>query len=131
MELQARHLQRAEEDPHFTYYRALMAKAEEKSGRTYLSLNEEERRAERKQEDDWRLNLENTLRAATGKPVAATLAELEEMQEAEEENLAPDTTQTDPQSKDPTSRDESDAVAEENAAAQEGTVAGRKWPKRD
>ena len=123
MELQARHLQRAEEDPHFTYYRALMAKAEEKSGRTYLSLNEAERRAERKQEDDWRLNLENTLRAAAGKPVAATLAELEEMQEAEEENLAPDTTQTDPQSKDPTSRDESDAVAEENAAAQEGTVA--------
>ena len=123
MELQARHLQRAEEDPHFTYYRALMAKAEEKSGRTYLSLNEAERRAERKQEDDWRLNLENTLRAATGKPIAATLAELEEMQEAEEENLAPDTTQTDPQSKDPTSRDESDAVAEENAAAQEGTVA--------
>ena len=32
MELQARHLQRAEEDPHFTYYRALMAKAERNQG---------------------------------------------------------------------------------------------------
>ena len=101
VELQSRHLQRANEDPHFNYYRALMAKAEEKSDRTHLSLNETERRAERQQEDDWRLALENTLRAATGKPVAKSLDELEDMQEAEEDALATDTAQTDPQSESP------------------------------
>ena len=116
VELQSRHLQRANEDPHFTYYRALMAKAEEKSGRTHLSLNEAERRAERQQEDDWRLALENSLRAATGKPVAETLDELEDMQEAEEEALSADTAQTDVQSEEATSAERGDQIQNSEAA---------------
>ncbi|NCF44823.1 MAG: tail-specific protease [Proteobacteria bacterium] len=82
--LQQRHVERVGDDPHFTYYRALMTKAEEKSGRTHLSLNEAARRNEKKQDDAWRLAVENTLRTATGKPAAATLDELEAMEEAEE-----------------------------------------------
>jgi carboxyl-terminal processing protease len=112
VELQSRHLQRASEDPHFNYYRALMTKAEERSDRTHLSLNEAERRAERQQDDDWRLALENTLRAATGKPVAETLDELEDMQKAEEDDLTTDTAQTDTQT-DP------------NAVAEQAVVAGQ------
>ena len=110
VELQSRHLQRASEDPHFNYYRALMTKAEERSDRTHLSLNEAERRAERQQDDDWRLALENTLRAATGKPVAETLDELEDMQKAEEDDLTTDTAQTDTQT-DPNTLAEQAVVA--------------------
>ena len=91
-DLQAHHLARTGDDPHFNYYRALMAKAEEKSGRTSFSLNEGQRRQEKQQDDAWRLELENTLRAATGKPVAKTLDELEELQEAEEDALNADAT---------------------------------------
>jgi carboxyl-terminal processing protease len=91
-DLQAHHLARTGDDPHFNYYRALMAKAEEKSGRTSFSLNEGQRRREKQQDDAWRLELENTLRAATGKPVAKTLDELEELQEAEEDALDADAT---------------------------------------
>jgi hypothetical protein len=89
-----------------------MTKAEERSDRTHLSLNEAERRAERQQDDDWRLALENTLRAATGKPVAETLDELEDMQKAEEDDLTTDTAQTDTQT-DP------------NAVAEQAVVAGQ------
>jgi carboxyl-terminal processing protease len=92
IDLQARHLARTGNDPHFNYYRALMAKAAEKSGRTAISLNEDQRRLEREQDDAWRLELENTLRAATGKPVAKTLDELEELQETEADALEADAT---------------------------------------
>jgi carboxyl-terminal processing protease len=91
-DLRAHHLARTGDDPHFNYYRALMAKAEEKSGRTSFSLNEGQRRQEKQQDDAWRLELENTLRAATGKPVAKTLDELEERQKAEEDALDADAT---------------------------------------
>jgi len=84
-DLQTRHLHRTKNDPNFNYYRALMRKAEERSGRTHLSLNETVRRDEKKQDDLWRLELENTLRAATGKVLAATLDELEALEEAEAE----------------------------------------------
>ena len=86
-DLQTRHMERTKNDPHFNYYRALMRKAEERSGRTHLSLNEELRRAEKAEDDMWRLELENTLRVATGKAVAATLDELEAFEEAEAEAL--------------------------------------------
>jgi carboxyl-terminal processing protease len=91
-DLQAGHLARTANDPHFNYYRALMVKAAEKSERTFLSLNESKRREEKQQDDAWRLELENTLRAATGKVVAKTLDELEELQEAEADALDGDTT---------------------------------------
>ena len=83
MELESRHIKRTQDDPHFNYYRALMAKAEEKSKRTQLSLNAVKRREEKQQDDSWRLNLENTLRLATGKSAAETLDELESLQESE------------------------------------------------
>jgi len=91
-DLQAGHLARTANDPHFNYYRALMVKAAEKSERTFLSLNESKRREEKQQDDAWRLELENTLRVATGKVVAKTLKELEELQDAEAEALDSDTT---------------------------------------
>ena len=69
-----------------------MVKAAEKSERTFLSLNESKRREEKQQDDAWRLELENTLRAATGKVVAKTLDELEELQEAEADALDGNTT---------------------------------------
>ena len=69
-----------------------MVKAAEKSERTFLSLNESKRREEKQQDDAWRLELENTLRAATGKVVAKTLDELEELQEAEVDALDGNTT---------------------------------------
>lgn len=102
-DLQTRHMERTKSDPHFNYYRALTRKAEERSGRTHLSLNEAQRRVEKEEDDLWRLELENTLRAATGKVVAKTLEELEELEEAEAkaiesaehkaiQDAAPDTT---------------------------------------
>ena len=91
-DLQTSHIERTKNDPHFIYYRALMEKAEERSGRTQLSLNETLRREEKEQDDSWRLELENTLRAATGKPIAASLDELEELEEAEAEALENDDT---------------------------------------
>ena len=91
-DLQAGHLARTANDPHFNYYRALMVKAAEKSERSFLSLNESERREEKQLDDAWRLELENTLRVATGKVVAKTLKELEELQDAEADALDSDTT---------------------------------------
>jgi hypothetical protein len=56
-----------------------------------LSLNEAVRRKERAQDDLWRLNLENTLRIATGKATAETLDSLKELQKAElDSKIAPE-----------------------------------------
>lgn len=81
--LQLRHEQRAANDPHFDYYRSLMARSELKSQKTTLSLNEETRRAEKSADDEWRLALENQLRIATNKAPAKDLDELEDLLEAE------------------------------------------------
>ena len=43
-DLQTSHIERTKNDPHFIYYRALMEKAEERSGRIQLSLNNPARR---------------------------------------------------------------------------------------
>ncbi len=83
--LQQQHNSRAVDNPHFVYYRALSQRSQEKSAIDVLSLNEAVRREERTQDDLWRLDLENTLRMATGKPTAETLDALEELQKAEAE----------------------------------------------
>lgn len=83
--LQQQHNSRAVDNPHFVYYRALSQRSQEKSAIEVLSLNEAVRREERTQDDLWRLDLENTLRMATGKPTAETLDALEELQKAEAE----------------------------------------------
>ncbi|MEC7251509.1 MAG: carboxy terminal-processing peptidase, partial [Pseudomonadota bacterium] len=88
--LQLRHDQRAANDPHFEYYRSLMARSEMKSQKTTMSLNEATRRAEKSADDAWRLQLENELRVATNKIPAKDLDELEDLIEAESKEEAPD-----------------------------------------
>ncbi len=83
--LQEQHDIRAESDPHFVYYRALSQRSQEKSAITLLSLNEAVRREQRIVDDLWRLDLENTLRTATGKATAETLDALEALHKAENE----------------------------------------------
>lgn len=111
--LQSRHDSRAANDPHFKYYRALSQRSQEKSSQELLSLNEERRRAERAEDDIWRLNLENTLRSAIGKTTAETLDALEEMQNAENEakELAASSAEDDTQ----------EALNDDNLVAQETT----------
>ena len=85
--LQQQHNSRAADNPHFVYYRALSQRSQEKSAIEVLSLNEAVRREERTQDDLWRLDLENTLRMAIGKPTAETLDALEDLQKAEAEAI--------------------------------------------
>ena len=68
-----------------------MAKAEETSSRTHISLNEAVRRKEQTEEDAWRLQLENGLRKIKGKPLLTSLDELDkEAESAEPEKLPPE-----------------------------------------
>ena len=75
--LLARHSERAASDPDFAYLQALAMKSRENSERSRLSLNEARRRAENDEDDRWRLDLENALRKASGKPELASLEELD------------------------------------------------------
>ncbi len=84
-ELQSRHDDRVADNVDFNYVRALAEKSKEASLRTHVSLNEAHRRTEKADDDQWRLDLENTLRAAKGKPLADNLDHLEDLEEAEEE----------------------------------------------
>ena len=83
-ELQRRHEQRVADNIDFNYY-PISAKSKEAGLRTHVSLNEETRRSEKAEDDKWRLDLENSLRAAKGKPLADSLDHLDELLEAEEE----------------------------------------------
>ena len=83
-DLRARHSERVAEDPEFTYLKALAAKSQEQSDRSRLSLNEATRRAENDANDQWRLDLENTLRKAKGEPELASLDELDDIEFDEE-----------------------------------------------
>ncbi|MEQ8692825.1 MAG: carboxy terminal-processing peptidase [Pseudomonadales bacterium] len=82
-ELQKRHSARVADDVDFNYFRAWSQKSKENSERKFLSLKESERIAEKAENDAWELALENSLRAAKGKPLAESLDQLEELQEAE------------------------------------------------
>ena len=62
--LQEQHDNRADNDPHFIYYRTLTQRSQEKSAIKFLSLNENARKEERTKDDVWRLDLENALRIA-------------------------------------------------------------------
>ena len=84
-ELQLRHEDRTQDNVDFNYYRALAQKGKEASMRTHLSLNETKRRAEKAKDDQWRLDLENSLRAAKGKVLADSLDHLDDLVEAENE----------------------------------------------
>ncbi len=82
-ELQQRHENRVADNVDFAYFRALAEKGKEASLRTHVSLNEATRRAEKAEDDQWRLDLENSLRIAKGKEAATSLDHLEELEEAE------------------------------------------------
>ena len=113
--LQLRHDQRAANDPHFEYYRSLMARSEMKSQKTTMSLNEATRRAEKSADDAWRLQLENELRVATNKIPAKDLDELEDLIEAESKEDAPDDLS-------PTDQSENMASEQTQTAQAEDTV---------
>lgn len=84
-ELQRRHEARVADNVDFNYVRALAAKSKEASARTHVSLNKEKRLAQKDADDQWRLDLENMLRAAKGKELATSLDHLDDLVEAEKE----------------------------------------------
>ena len=79
-DLRARHNERVASDPEFAYLQTLAMKSRENAERTRLSLNEADRRAENAEDEQWRLDLENTLRKAKGEPQLASLDELDEVE---------------------------------------------------
>ncbi|MCZ6617687.1 MAG: carboxy terminal-processing peptidase, partial [Gammaproteobacteria bacterium] len=83
-ELNGRHTERVTDDPDFAYLRALTARSRVNSRKTLVSLNETQRIEEKAASDQWRLNLENTLRLAKGDEPVETLEELEKI--AEQDN---------------------------------------------
>ena len=84
-QLRTRHDERVADNVDFEYFRALSNRAKEQAAKTHLSLNEEQRRSEKAKDDEWRLGLENSLRASKGKPLAESLDHLEELNDAEQE----------------------------------------------
>ncbi|MEE9253546.1 MAG: carboxy terminal-processing peptidase, partial [Pseudomonadales bacterium] len=76
--LAKQHEQRVRDDSEFAYLRALAERSREMRGHTLISLNEEKRRAEKAEEDAWRLALENDLRVAKGQAELKSLDELDE-----------------------------------------------------
>jgi carboxyl-terminal processing protease len=84
-ELQRRHDTRVVDNVQFNYFRELSKKGKENSLRTHVSLNEQTRRAEKAEDDQWRLDLENSLRAAKDKTLATSMDHLDELVEAEAE----------------------------------------------
>ncbi|CAE7903191.1 prc [Symbiodinium necroappetens] len=84
-ELQRRHEARVADNVDFNYVRALAAKSKEAAARTHVSLNKDKRLAQKEADDQWRLDLENMLRAAKGKELATSLDHLDDLVEAEKE----------------------------------------------
>jgi len=85
-ELEHLHKERVINDPDFAYLRALALKSRENSRKTQISLNEAQRIAEKKANDQWRLNIANVLRVAKGDEPVETLDELEEIAERESDD---------------------------------------------
>jgi len=85
-ELQHLHQERVVNDPDFAYLRALALKSRENSRKTQISLNEAQRIAEKKANDQWRLNIANVLRVAKGDEPVETLDELDEIAERESDD---------------------------------------------
>lgn len=75
-ELVRRHNERIANDPDFVYIRAQIDKAIEERDNNRMTLNEEKLLAERKANDEWRLELENARRVAKGLEPLASIDEL-------------------------------------------------------
>jgi carboxyl-terminal processing protease len=84
-DLVERHDARTARDPEFVYLRALAAKDAELRARKVVSLNEAARLREKQADDAWRLRVENDLRKAQGKPLLASLDELDDGDDAGED----------------------------------------------
>lgn len=79
-----KHRDRVATNPDFEYLRALMDKSRENAKKTEISLNEAVRIKEKKDEDAWRLAIENKLRTAKGEPLLKNIEELDAKLDAEE-----------------------------------------------
>ncbi len=79
-----KHRDRVATNPDFEYLRALMDKSRENAKKTDISLNEAVRIKEKKDEDAWRLAIENKLRTAKGEPKLTNIEELDAKLDAEE-----------------------------------------------
>ena len=81
--LRIRHAERTEDDAEFAYLRARKERFERLRERTFLSLREDLRRAEKEADDAWLLEVENARLAARGEPPAESVSELADRREAE------------------------------------------------
>jgi carboxyl-terminal processing protease len=88
-ELNAKHEERAADDPDFQYFEALAQRSRENNRRTHVSLNEKEREQQKQDEDKWRLDLENQLRLAKGEEALESLDDLDDREADEEEEADP------------------------------------------
>ena len=82
--LEGRHASRAERDPEFAYLNELVRRSQEQSARTTISLNEEQRRREKAEDERWRIDLENQRRVARGKEPIETMEQLRQLSAADE-----------------------------------------------
>ena len=78
------HEERISDNPDFIFVREQKALVSEMRDKTQVSLNEEERKAEREENDRRRLALENKRRKAKGMPELASLDDPEEDEKSEE-----------------------------------------------
>ena len=108
--IRSAHEFRIKTNPDFVYFQAIADRNKLFAERTHISLNEQERRNEKTEDDAWRLNLENLLRKAKGKELANNLEELEKLEEQESEEEKEDDELT---SKDELERIEDDAMVKE------------------
>lgn len=79
-ELRSLHHGRVADNPEFNYLKEAFAYRKARNDDDYVSLNEEQRRLEREEREDFWLTLENKKRIALGQEVIASLDELEEEQ---------------------------------------------------
>jgi len=80
--LNERHEQRLATDPDFVFIRAQIARALENRDRNQITLNEAKLLEEREADDAWRLEMENTRRAAKGLPLLTDADDLADEAEA-------------------------------------------------
>ena len=77
------HKSRTADNADFRYFKAIANRNKTFAQRTHISLNEKVRIKEKAEDDRWRLDLENQLRQAKGKPVAKDLDHLDDLEKEE------------------------------------------------
>ena len=77
--IRGEHESRIKNNPDFLYFQAIADRNKLFATRTHISLNEQERRKEKFQDDQWRLSIENQLRKSKGKLYSSDLLELVEL----------------------------------------------------